>query len=64
MVPKWKYDEAMDLGRTNAEAEALNDCGHCEKINDLEEKLDQAEKNEFYPYSMEIRVNGQKYKVV
>jgi hypothetical protein len=25
MVPKWKYDEAMDLGRTNAEAEALSD---------------------------------------
>ena len=23
-VPKWKYDEAIDLGRTNAEAEALN----------------------------------------
>jgi len=30
-VPKWKYDEAMDLGRTNAEAEALNDCGHCDR---------------------------------
>jgi len=25
MVPKWKYDEAIDLGRTNAEAECLND---------------------------------------
>ena len=24
-VPKWKYDEAIDLGKTNAEAEALND---------------------------------------
>ena len=23
-IPKWKYDEAIDLGRTNAEAEALN----------------------------------------
>ena len=26
MVPKWKYDEAIDLGRTNAEAEYLSDC--------------------------------------
>jgi hypothetical protein len=40
MVPKWKYDEAMDLGRTNAEAEALSDCGHYERIRDLENKLD------------------------
>ena len=24
LIPKWKYDEAIDLGRTNAEAEALN----------------------------------------
>ena len=78
MVPKWKYDEAMDLGRTNAEAEALSDCGHCDRIQDLESEvrgletkyqasqseLDKAEKNEFYPYSMEIRVNGQKYKIV
>ena len=24
-VAKWKYDEAIDLGRTNAEAEALSD---------------------------------------
>ena len=24
-IPKWKYDEAIDLGRTNAEAEALSD---------------------------------------
>lgn len=39
-IPKWKYDEAMDLGRTNAEAEALSDCGHYDKIRDLENKLD------------------------
>tara|TARA_R110000824_G_scaffold64866_2_gene169355 strand:+ start:182 stop:1048 length:867 start_codon:yes stop_codon:yes gene_type:complete len=109
IVPKWKYDEAMDLGRTNAEAETLNNefyldnayerirdleekldeaCNNMEQraddfenkysdkyktdklielrkeIRDLEEKLKKAEKNEFYPYSMEIRVNGQKYKVV
>ena len=118
-VAKWKYDEAMDLGKTNAEAESINDCGHYDRINELEDslegsdyrikdlermldgykgretnhdqelekahdeieklddsnlgyksreknlkdKLDKAEKNEFYPYSMEIRVNGQKYKV-
>jgi len=40
MVPKWKYDEAMELGKTNAEAESLNDCGHYDRINDLEEKLE------------------------
>jgi len=118
-VPKWKYDEAMDLGKAQ-------DCGHYDRINeledslessdyrikdlermldghkgretnhdqelekahnrvkdlekivntlkdsnlgyksrekDLENKLEKAYKNEFYPYSMEIRVNGQKYKV-
>ena len=31
-VPKWKYDEAMKLGREQ-------DCGHYERINDLENKL-------------------------
>jgi len=38
--------------------------GYKTREKDLENKLDKAEKNEFYPYSMEIRVNGQKYKVV
>ena len=33
MVPKWKYDEAMDLGKAS-------DCGHYERIRDLENKLD------------------------
>jgi len=55
-----------------------NDCGHYDRINDLESEvrnleskyqasqseLEKAYKNEFYPYSMEIRVNGQRYKVV
>ena len=36
-VPKWKYDEAMDLGRTNAEAECLSDCPV--KIRDLETRI-------------------------
>ena len=48
MVPKWKYDEAMDLGRTNAEAETLNETLNnefyldkaYERIKDLENKLD------------------------
>ena len=38
--------------------------GYKTREKDLEDKLDKAEKNEFYPYSMEIRVNGQKYKVI
>ena len=33
------------------------------KYDNLKDRLDKAEKNEFYPYSMEVRVNGQKYKV-
>ena len=37
---KEKYDEAIDLGRTNAEAEALSDCGHYDRIRDLENKLE------------------------
>ena len=46
MVPKWKYDEAMDLGRTNAEAEALNEWQNKQDVAtrvrelDLQNKLD------------------------
>jgi len=43
-VSKWRYDEAIDLGRTNAEAEALSDCGHYDRIRDLENKLDTIKK--------------------
>ena len=32
-VPKWKYDEAMNLGHEQ-------DCGHYDRIRDLENKLD------------------------
>ena len=32
MVPKWKYDEAMNLGHEQ-------DCGHYDRIKDLENKL-------------------------
>jgi len=32
-VPKWKYDEAMNLGKEQ-------DCGHYERIRNLEVKLD------------------------
>ena len=42
-VAKWKYDEAMDLGKTNAEAESINDCGHYERINGLEDKLEESD---------------------
>ena len=34
------------------------------KYDNLKDRLDKAEKNEFYPHSMEVRVNGQKYKVI
>ena len=43
MVPKWKYDEAVDLGRTNAEAEALSDCGHYKRISELEDSLESSD---------------------
>ena len=43
MVPKWKYDEAMELGKTNAEAESLNDCGHYDRINELEDSLESSD---------------------
>jgi len=32
-VPKWKYDEAMNLGHEQ-------DCGHYDRIKELEDKLD------------------------
>ena len=52
MVPKWKYDEAMNLGRTNAEAETLNETLNnefyldkaYERIKELEDKLEKANK--------------------
>ena len=56
-VPKWKLEHAVSSNSNDFN-------GHRDRINDLEDKLDKAEKNEFYPYSMEIRVNGQKYKVI
>ena len=42
-VPKWKYDEAIDLGRTNAEAEAWQnkqDVATRVRELDLQNKLD------------------------
>jgi hypothetical protein len=78
-VRKWRYDHISWRYDNLADAARLDyDCGHRDRINDLESEvrdleskyqasqaeLDKAEKNEFYPYSMEIRVNGQKYKVV
>ena len=70
-VPKWMYENTQKSSN-------LDFNGHRDRIRDLEEnlenmteardyykdKLDKAEKNEFYPYSMEIRVNGQRYKVI
>ena len=73
MVPKWKYDEAMNLGKAN-------DCGHYERINDLEEKIHQAHNKHNKAYNdgyaaaevdykgmidnLSVTVNGQKYKVI
>ena len=33
MVPKWKYDEAMELGKQQ-------DCGHYDRIRDLQLDLE------------------------
>ena len=33
-------------------------------VRDLENKLDKAEKNEFYPHDLQVLVNGQRYKVI
>ena len=71
LVSKWKLERAVSSSSNDFN-------GHRDRINDLESEvrdleskyqasqaeLDKAEKNEFYPYSMEVRVNGQKYKVV
>ena len=70
-VPKWKLENSISAHehklynqeqRGNSYKEGYE---HKKQyIRDLEDKLDKAEKNEFYPYSMEIRVNGQRYKVI
>ena len=42
-IPKWKYNNLADAARLdyeNKEAESLNDCGHYDRIRDLENKLD------------------------
>ena len=36
MVPKWKYDEAMELGKQQ-------DCGHYDRIHDLEDSLESSD---------------------
>ena len=41
-VSKWRHEyelEKLDEDRTDREAESLNDCGHYERITDLENKL-------------------------
>ena len=70
-VPKWryynlkdKYKKLDDFYEASADFNKSMDEGMKDRIRDLEDKLDKAEKNEFYPHSMEVRVNGQKYKVI
>jgi len=38
--PKWMYENAIDKAKCDTEAEALSDCGHYERIRDLENELD------------------------
>ena len=61
---KDKYKKLDDFYKASKAFDDSMYEGRDDRVKELEEKLDQAEKNEFYPYSMEIRVNGQKYKVV
>jgi len=74
-IPKWEHewklkqakDKYKKLDDFYESSKVFNDSmyeGRNDRVKELEEKLKEAEKNEFYPYSMEIRVNGQKYKVV
>jgi len=66
------YESPQDCGHYDRIINLELQIGDLEsETRDLESKyqasqaeLDKAYKNEFYPYSMEIRVNGQKYKVV
>ena len=39
-VSQWEHEYRLDQAKCNAEAESINDCGHYDRINDLEEKLD------------------------
>ena len=66
MVPKWKYDEAINLGKAN-------DCDHYERIKDLEDKLEEANKeieritenNYVEPLrSLSVTVNEVNYEVI
>ena len=79
MVPKWKYDEAIDLGRTNAEAEALNEWQNKQDVAtrvselDLQHKLEEANKeieritenNYVEPLrNLSVTVNGVNYEII
>ena len=66
MVSKWKYDEAINLGKAN-------DCDHYERIKDLEDKLEEANKeieritenNYVEPLrNLSVTVNGVNYEVI
>ena len=61
---KDKYKKLDDFYKASKAFDDSMYEGRDDRVKELEEKLKEAEKNEFYPYSMEIRVNGQKYKVV
>ena len=66
MVSKWKYDEAINLGKAN-------DCDHYERIKDLEDKLEEANKeieritenNYVEPLrNLSVTVNGVNYEII
>ena len=61
---KNKYKKLDDFYKASKAFDDSMYEGRDDRVKELEEKLKEAEKNEFYPYSMEIRVNGQRYKVV
>ena len=61
-VPEWYHNNKLELA--NAEAESLNDCGHYDRIRDLEDKLENmTEARDCYKNSFDDLQDGGDYRI-
>ena len=61
-VSKWEHEYKLELA--NAKAESLNDCGHYDRIRDLEDKLENmTEARDCYKNSFDDLQDGGDYRI-
>ena len=54
-VPKWQLENAQ---------RGVNDCGHYNRIRDLENKLEKCKETYYSPREVSVTIDGQRYKVI